>query len=60
MMSLFLISCWEKEELWVVEESLEIVETYIDTLETSVIDAREATEAMNTRQAALQESLDTQ
>lgn len=60
MMGFLLISCWEKEELWVVEESLEIVETYIDTLETSVIDAREATESINARQAALQESLDTQ
>ena len=55
-LSLFLVSCGNTEE-GIIDESIETVDTYVDTLESSVQGAREATEAMNAQQAALEESL---
>jgi uncharacterized protein YoxC len=56
VLSLFLVSCGNSEE-GIIDESIETVDTYVDTLESSVQGAREAAETMNAQQAALEESL---
>ena len=55
-LSVSLVSCGNTEE-WIIDESIETVDTYTDTLESSVQGAREAAEAMNIQQAALEESI---
>ena len=54
----FLVSCWDSEP-WLVEESVQIVDTYIETLDSSVQDARQAAELINERQKVIEESLNT-
>jgi len=59
MISLFLfVSCWDKEEETVIEETGRIVDEYVDTLETSVWDAKAVRELINKWQKGLEEELD--
>ena len=58
--SLFLFSCSETEEKWMIEETWEIMNDYVDTLEWSISDARAATELINNRQENLKNNLQNQ
>jgi len=47
---LFLFSCWKNDgEMWVIEETWKIMSWYVDTMETSISDAREVSEMLNKR-----------
>ena len=58
--SLLLFSCSETEEKGMIEESWEIINGYVDTLEWSISDARAATELINNRQENLKNNLQNQ
>lgn len=58
IISSFLVSCWDAEE-WIVEDSIDTVDAYINTLDSSVQNAKKVTEAMNAQQAGLKENLNT-
>jgi len=56
----FISSCnSSKNETWYIEETWEIVETYVDTLETSVSDARKVVDTMNNQNKTLEENINT-
>ncbi len=53
-----LVSCWnEDNKQWIIEESEEILNDYVDTLESSVIDAKTATDLMNQNQDKLKDAI---
>lgn len=53
-----LYSCWnETDKQWIIEESEEILNDYVDTLEWSIIDAKTATDLMNQNQDKLKEAI---
>ena len=55
---LFLISCSDEGKKWYIEETWDIVEWYVDTLEWSIGDAKEARDLMNIQQGALNENIE--
>ena len=58
--SFFLFSCWETKEKWIIEESWEIINDYVDTLEWSISNARAAAELINKQQNNLKNNLQNQ
>ena len=58
--SLLLFSCSETEEKGMIEESWEIINGYVDTLEWSIGDARAAAELINKQQENLKNNLQNQ
>lgn len=57
LLSLFLFSCWTETEVSVTEETTEIVNDYVDTLEWSIKDAKEVRDIMNLNNSNLENEL---
>ena len=57
--SILLVSCGKKNEKWewMIEEAWVIVDEYVDTLEGSVIDARDVKQLIEWNQDKLQDNL---
>ena len=54
---LFLFSCSEPEEKWMIQESWEIINEYVDTLEWSIGDSKEVRDLLNKNNDRLKNSL---
>ena len=57
LITFLLVSCWNTEEQWVVEETWEILNDYVDTLEWSIWDAKAVRDLMNQNQDKLKDNL---
>lgn len=55
-----LISCWNTEKQWVVEETGEILNDYVDTLEWSIWNAKAVKQLIEQNQQKLKDNLQSQ
>ena len=55
---LALFSCTEDNEKWYIEETWDILEWYVDTLEWSIGGAKQVRDLMNSQQDTLKEDLE--
>jgi len=53
-----IISCWKKEEKWIIEDSTKIIDNYTNTLEWTIKDAHDIKKIVDINQQNLQDKLD--
>ena len=53
-----LLSCWENDEKWLIDESTQIISDYANTLEWNIKDAHDIKKMVDLNQQNLQDRLD--
>jgi len=53
-----IISCWKKENKWIIEDSTKIMDNYTNTLEWTIKDAHDIKKMVDINQQNLQDELD--